>query len=406
MAEPHYPVRIDLEQALALVAQRAAEHRLPAETCALAAARGCVLATDVHAGHALPPFANSAMDGFAVRGVDLPASGERAFALLGDVFAGATSAPAVGAGECVRITTGAPMPPAADTVVIKENTRVVGAAVHVRAGERAGGNVRATGEDYAAGDLACAAGTLLGAAQLAVLAALGNASVTVRRRPRVAVLATGNELVPAGQALGFGQIHESNAIMLSALVRDAGAVVSAEHCVRDDPAALRAALLDAAAEADLIITSGGVSAGEADHLPAVVDAIGEIHFHKVLLKPGMPTLFGQIGASLYLGLPGNPVAAAVTFRVFAQLALATLRGIGELPAPTHARLAAPLHKRHPRAELARCRLQVDADGVQWVHLHARQGSGMLRGLAESNALAFLPEGTRDYARGDLVTLWP
>lgn len=406
MAEPGYPSRIGLEQALAIVGARAAHHRLPIETVPLAEAHGRVLAEDVRAPHALPPFDNSAMDGFALRSADLPAEGERAFVLVGDVFAGATSAPRIGAGQCARVTTGAPIPPGADTVVIKENVTADRGHVAVKAGEKAGSNVRAAGEDYAEGDLAFAAGTPTGAAQLAVLAALGIADVPVRRRPRVAVIATGDELVPPGQPLGFGQIHESNAVMLAALVRDSRAIVSVARCVRDEPDALRDALLDAAADADIVVSSGGVSAGEADHLPTVLQTIGEIHFHKVRLKPGMPTLFGQVGASLYFGLPGNPVASAVTYRLFVGFALHAMQGVATIPKPMHARLAAALHKRHARAELARCSLHVDGDGVMWATLHARQGSGMLRGLAETDALALLPEGVREYVEGDTVLLWP
>lgn len=406
MIEPSYPTRIGLEQALQIVAERAAQRRLPIETVRLVDAQDRVLAEDIRAPHSLPPFANSAMDGFALRGVDLPAQGERGFTLIGDVFAGAVTAPEVGEGQCVRITTGAPIPNDADTVVIKENVSVDGEHVMVKAGERAGTNVRAAGEDYAEGDLAFAAGTPLGAAQLAVLAALGVDRVSVRRPPRLAVIATGNELVPPGQALGFGQIHESNALMLAALVRDSGAQVVVQRCVRDDPEALQAALLDAAADADLIITSGGVSAGEADHLPGVMRGIGEIHFHKVRLKPGMPTLFGEVGACLYFGLPGNPVASAVTYRVFAAFALRVMSGVSIVPQPRHAKLDAPLHKRHARAEFARCSLRIDNQGVQWASAHAKQGSGMLRGLAETDALALLPEGTREYAEGDIVLLWP
>jgi len=406
MTTADYPIRIGLEQALQIVAARAAQHRLPIETVQLADAQSGILAEDIHAPHPLPPFANSAMDGFALRGVDLATRGERRFTLIGDVFAGALSAPEVGEGQCVRITTGAPIPPGADTVVIKENASVEGEHVVVKAGEKAGANVRAAGEDYAEGDLALAAGTPLGAAQLAVLAALGVNHVSVRRPPRIAVIATGNELVPAGQPLGFGQIHESNTVMLAALARESGAQVVVHRCVRDDPEALRAALLAAAADADVIVTSGGVSAGEADYLPGVLRGVGEIHFHKVRLKPGMPTLFGQLGASLYFGLPGNPVAAAVTYRVFVAFALRAMTGVTAVPKPRRVRLDAPLHKRHARAELARCSLHVDDEGVQWASVHAKQGSGMLRGLAETDALALLPEGSKEYQRGDAVMLWP
>jgi molybdopterin molybdotransferase len=406
MQQTDYPIRIGLEQALQIVAARAAQHRLPIETASLADALRCVCAEDVRVTHPLPPFANAAMDGFALRGEALPAQGERSFRLVGEVFAGASAAAEVGAGQCVRITTGAPMPPGADTVVIKENATLAGESVLVKAGETAGANVRAAGEDYAEGDLAMPAGTLLDAAQLAVLAACGIERVAVRRQPRIAVIATGDELVPVGQPLDFGRIHDSNGPMLAALAREARAHVVMQRCVRDEPEALRAALIEAAADADLVVTSGGVSMGEADHLPRVLQAIGEIHFHKVRVKPGMPTLFGQIGACLYLGLPGNPVASAVTFRVFACFAMRVMLGATRIPAPRYARLDSPLRKRHPRAEFARCVVHGDERGVQWATVHASQGSAMLRGLAETDALALLPEGEREYRRGDVVTLWP
>lgn len=389
-----------------MLATRAAQHRAASERVPVTEAAGRILAEAVQAPHALPPFANAAMDGFALHGSELPTGETRNFAMVGEVLAGATSAPVMGAGECVRITTGAPLPEGADTVVIKENVTIEGDRITVQTGECAGSNVRAAGEDYAQGDLAFAAGTPLGAAQAAVLAAFGIAEVPVRVRPRIAIIATGDELVAPGEPLGFGQIHESNATLLAALARETGLVVTSRRCVRDDPAALREALLDAAVDADVIVTSGGVSAGEADHLPSVLEAIGAIHFHKVRVKPGMPILFGQIGACLYFGLPGNPVSAAVTFRVFVRFAVRAMLGLATVHPPGRARLAAPVHKRHARAEFLRCHLHTDDTGVQWATPHDRQGSGMLRGLAETDALALLPEDACNLARGDVVVLWP
>jgi molybdopterin molybdotransferase len=406
MASTDYPTRIGLEQALEIVGKRCAPHRLSAERVALDQVHERVLAEDIRATHGLPPFANSAMDGFALRGADLSKGGERAFRLVGQVFAGSTNAPVVGAGECVRITTGAPMPPGADTVVIKENARVEGEHVVVQAGETAGVNVRAGGEDYPKGMLALKSGTRLCAPQLAVLAALGRARVSVSRKPCVAVVATGNELVGAEQALGFGQIHESNGVMLSEFLRGAGAEVVLRARMRDEPAVLRATLLDAAVQADLIVTSGGVSAGEADHLPGLLAELGEIHFHKVRLKPGMPVLFGEIGACLYFGLPGNSVSTAVTFQVFVRFALATMLGEHRELAVLRAKLSEPVHKKHARAELLRCTLASDSEGVLWATPHPRQGSHMLRGLVESDALVLLPEDARELGRGSIVTVWP
>lgn len=401
-----YPTRIALEEALQIVNARCAPHRLPAESILLDDAQDRVLVEDVRASQDLPPFANSAMDGFALCGADLPTEDEHAFELIGDVFAGATSSPRVASGQCVRITTGAPLPPGADTVVIKENVRIVDKHAFVQAGVRVGANVRAAGEDFAIGDLAVCAGTRLQSAHLGALAALGVAQVQVRRKPRVAIIVTGDELVPAGQALGFGQIHESNGILLAALLRDAGAEVVSRAQIRDDKDMLGSALLGAAAEADVIVSSGGVSAGEADHLPALLQKLGEIHFHKVRIKPGMPILFGALGASLYFGLPGNPVSTAVTFRIFVRFALGAMLGESRAPDIRRARLAEPVHKKHARAELLRCSLSTDADGVLWATPHAKQGSGMLRGLVESDALALLPEDARELQRGAVVVLWP
>ncbi len=401
-----HPTRISLEQALDIIISRCAPHRMTAENVAVADAQNRVLAEDIHATHDLPPFANSAMDGFALRGADLPGAGESTFRVIGEVFAGATSAPNVGQGECARITTGAPLPPGADTVVIKENVRVENDRVFVRAGEKAGINVRAAGEDCAAGSLVLRAGTHLQAAQLAMLSALGRASVPVRRKPRAAIIVTGDELVDVGQPLGFGQIHESNGVMLTALLQESGAKAVSEIRVRDEPQALRAALLDAAAQADLIVSSGGVSAGEADHLPALLGELGEIHFHKVRLKPGMPVLFGEIGACLYFGLPGNPVSTAVTFQVFVRCALATMLGEHRGHAVLRAKLSDSVHKKHARAELLRCALASDSEGVLWATPHSHQGSHMLRGLIESNALVLLPEEARELERGAVVTVWP
>lgn len=400
-----HPARIGLEEALEIIRTRAIEHRLEAERVELDEAHDRVLAEDVRAPHPLPPFANSAMDGFALRGADLPNEGERGFELIGQVFAGATSSPQVAGEQCVRITTGAPLPDGADSVVIKENVRIEGNRVFVRAGEKTGANVRAAGEDIAAGESALRAGARLRAAELGMLSALGVDQVSVRRKPRVAVIVTGDELVPPGQPLEFGQIHESNGILLSTLLREAGAEVVSRVRIRDDKDVLRWALLDAASQADLIISSGAVSAGEADHLPGLLKKLGEIHFHKVRVKPGMPVLFGAIGACLYLGLPGNPVSAAVTFQVFARFALQAMFA-EEGAQVCRARLAEPVHKKHARAELLRCTLSCDEEGVLWAAPHAKQGSGMLRGLVESDALVLLPEDARELARGAVLTVWP
>ncbi|MBO9664534.1 gephyrin-like molybdotransferase Glp [Dokdonella sp.] len=402
-----FETRLSVAAARRYVIELCAARRLPSESVALESALGRVLAEDVIAPHDQPPFANSAMDGFALRGEDLPGAGEHRFRLVGQVLAGAASAPACGPGECVRITTGAPLPPGADSVVVKENVHVDGDTVVVAAGEAAFANVRPAGEDYRAGDVALRAGGRLTPARLGVLASLGRVHATVARQPRVALFVTGDELVPPSQPLGFGQIHDSNRYSLGALLRQLGIEPQPIAHLRDDPVALRDALRDAGERCDLVISSGGVSAGEADFLPGLVADLGKVHFWKVRMKPGMPALCGEIGGALVFALPGNPVSTIATFLALVRPALAALQGATDDAAPVwRARLAAPLTKRHDRAEFLRATLQSREDGALWAMPLAKQGSGMLRGVAEANALIFVPEETRELAAGAVVEAWP
>jgi molybdopterin molybdotransferase len=404
--KPDFPMRLSVEEAQRRVLELAAARRLPAESVDLDDALGRVLAADVSVPHDLPPFANAAMDGYALRGEDLPRAGERALRVAGELFAGATAPAAVGAGECVRITTGAPLPSGADTVVIKENVRRDGDAVVVGADERPGANVRPAGEDYRAGETALRAGEALTPARLAVLASCGCARARVARRPRVALLTTGDELVPPDRPLGFGQIHDGNRYSLGGLLRAAGAELRLVAHLRDDPDALRVALREAGERCDLVVSSGGVSAGEADFLPGLVAELGRVHFWKVRMRPGMPVLCGEIGNALAFALPGNPVSTIATFLVLVRPALAALQGAAAVPRRWHARLAAPVDKRHERAEFLRARLETRDDGSLWATPSQRQGSGMLRGVAEADALIVVPEQARALAAGEAVEILP
>lgn len=394
-----------VDDALARVLRLCACRRMPAETVALETALGRVLVADVIAAHDQPPFANSAMDGFALRGSELPATGERRFRLVGQVFAGAASAPACAAGECVRITTGAPLPAGADTVVIKENVRIEGDEVVVGA-ERPQANVRPAGEDYRAGEVALRAGTRLTAAQLGVLASLGHATIAVARRPRVTLFVTGDELVPPSQPLGFGQIHDSNRYSLGALLQQCRVETVRVAHLRDDPDALRAALHEAGGDSDLILSSGGVSAGEADWLPSLVAELGRVHFWKVRMRPGMPLLCGEIGQALVFALPGNPVSTIATFLAFVRPALDALQDVAEPPRPLRARLAAAVSKKHDRAEFLRARIESGEDGTLRATPLRKQGSGMLRGVAEADALIFVADTARELETGTVVDVWP
>ncbi len=406
-----FPQHVSVEEALARVLDLAAARRLPDESIDLTEAAGRVLAKDVVATHDLPPFANSAMDGFALRGIDLPASGERRLRIVGARFAGDAAAASVGESECLRITTGAPLPCGADSVVIKERVRVEGDELVVGVGHATGANVRAAGEDYAAGELALRAGQRIGAGRIGVLASLGMSHVSVAARPRVIVLTTGDELVPPGNALGRAQIHNSNGYSLAAMVAEAGASnldrdPPFRH-LRDERDALRDGLLEAASRADVIVTSGGVSAGELDLLPGLLAELGHVHFWKVRMRPGMPVLCGAIGTTLVFGLPGNPVSGIATFLAFVRPALRTMQGADDAPGlRMHARLAAPIDKQHERTEYVRARREPRADGSLWVNALAKQGSGMLRGIVEADCLIVVPASVRRLDSGTLVEVVP
>jgi molybdopterin molybdotransferase len=401
-----FPIGLSVEQARARVVEVASARRCALESVALDAALGRVLAEDVIAPHDVPPFANSAMDGFAVRGSDLGAAGDVTLRLVGQILAGGSHAPEVVAGTCVRITTGAVLPRGADTVVMKENVREEGDAIHIQSGTPAGANVRPAGEDYRRGDSALKAGMHLSPARVAALASFGRTHARVAARPRAALLTTGDELTAPGQPLQDGRIYDSNRYSLGGLLEQHGVEMMRHERVRDDPVALRDSLLRAGAEADIILSSGGVSAGEADYLPGILAAIGEVYFWKVRIKPGMPFLFGRVGGALLFALPGNPVSGIATFLTLVRPALHAMTGAMEPESTLRVRLRQPLRKRHARAEFQRATLECDMDGVLWATVLARQGSGMLRGVAEADALIVIPEGEQQFDAGHVVVALP
>jgi len=403
------PSLLSVDAARELILAVCARRRLASESIRLGNACGRVLAEDVVATSDLPRFTHSAMDGFALRSSDLTPAGECRLRIVGTHLAGDTLINAIEAGEALRITTGAPLPDGADTVAIKERVRVEDGMLIVDGGLPPGTNVRPRGEDYQRGEIALHAGAHIGAAQLGVLASLGLARIGVSRRPRVAVLTTGNELVMPGTALAHAQIHNSNGYSLAALLARAGADLLVSPAgerfghVADDRNQLREVLGELAASADVIVTSGGVSAGEADFLPGVLGGIGRVHLWKVRMRPGMPLLFGEIGKTLVFGLPGNPVSSMATLLAFVLPALNSLQGASTLSVRAwKARLATPLHKRHDRTEFMRATLNSAEDGTLWVTPLARQGSGMLRGMVEADALVLIPESARELESGAVV----
>jgi molybdopterin molybdotransferase len=396
-----YPTRILFAEAEAIVRDVAKAHRLTIERVAVARAAGRVLADDIVAPIALPSFDNSAMDGYALRAADVAMSDTK-LNLIGEQFAGPPQGFIVSAGECVRITTGAPLPEGADAVVMKESTRVDGDVIVLTTTVARDAHVRRAGEDVAIGDLLLHAGTRLTSVQASLAAAVGIAELPVARRPTVAVFTTGDELRPPGQPLEPGTIHDSNRSLLMNLLVVEGLEPFAWPILPDDPDRMRALLRDAGDAFDVVITCGGVSAGEKDYLPALLGELGRVHFWKVLMRPGMPLLFGQIGNAQVLALPGNPVSVLATFLTIGRYLLRGLQGETSALPRVVARLSTPISKTHERREFQRGRLEFGNDGVVRVAPHPATASHRLRGAADSDCLIVLEEGAQQLAEGSLV----
>ena len=396
-----FPLGLLFEEARAVLQGVVAAHRLPVEHAALARCHGRVLAEDVLAPIPLQPFDNSAMDGYACRSADLCANEAVTLQLVGEQFAGRALGLQVGEGECVRITTGAAMPEGADSVVIREDVRVECGSVSMPAGVQPGANVRKAGEDAQPGDLVLRAGSMLNAVQVSLAASLGIDRLPVFARPTVAVFTTGDELVEPGMPLQPGEIYNSNRELLMGLLRADGLEPIAWPTLPDDPARMASMLQDAASSFDLVLTCGAVSAGEKDHVPALLRARGTVHFWKVKMKPGMPLLAGQLDRAQFLGLPGNPVSVLATYLTLGRILVDGMQGRGPRPR-RHARLQAGIGKSHARREFVRGTLQCDDAGVQWITPTAAAGSHRLRAAADADALLVLGEGPQALAVGDVV----
>ena len=364
---------------------------LDAERVPLLDALGRAAAGDLAAAAAVPSFDNSAMDGYAVRGAEL-AGGKTRFTVTVEIPAGRHVVDEVPAGAAAKIMTGAPLPPGVDTVVPVELTEQQGDTLVVHEVVRPGANVRRAGEDIAAGDVVLPRGALLGPAEIGLLASTGHEHVPVARRPRVAVLATGSELVPLGEPLGPGQIRNSNSYTAYGQVLAAGAQPVLLGIARDDPDETRR-LLGQALEYDVVMTSGGVSVGEFDFVKQVQEELGvERRFWGVATKPGKPLAFGVRGRTLVFGVPGNPVAAMVSFELYVRPALLALQGRRDLYRPyVIATAAEAVARTRERTEARRCRLLHDGEGWTFTTT-GPQGSGILRSMALADGLAFVPAG--------------
>jgi molybdopterin molybdotransferase len=366
---------------------------------------GRVLAQDVISPIDVPAHDNSAMDGYAVRAADLRPDGETRLRLAGSAFAGQPYSGNLAIGQCVRIMTGAIVPAATDTIVIQEAVRLDGDDVVVPPGQRQGQNLRRAGEDLRAGMPALPAGRIVRPAELGLLASLGIAELTVRRRVRVALFSTGDELVSIGTRPREGEIFDSNRYTLYGMLVRLGCDVLDMGVVRDNPEALEAALLQASHNADAIITSGGVSVGEADFIRGLMARLGEVLFWKIAMKPGRPMAFGRIGGAYLFGLPGNPVAVMVTFYQFVREALLKMMGVDPIaPLPLlQVPCVTPLKKNPGRTEFQRGILFREDDRWQ-VRATGAQGSGILRSMSEANCFIVLEHERGSVNPGDAVSV--
>jgi molybdopterin molybdotransferase len=392
-----------VDQAVAIIAARVTAVQ-DLEAVTLAEADGRILAGDISAPLPLPPFTNSAVDGYAVASGDLPLDAERAFPVTGRIQAGASAAESIRPGEAVRIFTGAPMPVGADTVFMQEDVRLeADGKVMLPAGLRSGANVRPAGEDIPAGSAALAAGRRLRPQDIAVAAAFGLTRVEVRRRIRVAVFSTGNELVSPGASRAPAQLFDSNRFMLMAMLGRLGCAVSDLGILRDDRASLTQALRMAADAHDLILTTGGVSTGEEDHVKAAVESVGTLVLWRMAIKPGRPVAMGIIAGTPLIGLPGNPVASFVTFVHVVRPTVLALAGAAQQPlVPLPVRAAFSYRKKIARREYVRVSLRKAASGGLEAAKFPREGAGLLSSLVDTDGLVELGEDVTQVEPGQLV----
>ena len=374
---------------------------------ALRTALGRVLAEDVTSPLDVPGHTNSAMDGYALKSSDL-SRGISQYECIGTAYAGKPLHVETQSAQCIRIMTGAAMPAGTDTVIMQEHTEILpDNKVQVIGTHRAGQNVRQAGEDIAIGSVILKNGHRILPADLGVLASLGIGEVRIRRNPRVAFFSTGDELRSIGEVLGVGEIYDSNRYSLYGMLTRLGVDIFDLGVIPDQPVALREALQMAANTADVVITSGGVSVGEADYIKSILDELGDMKFWKIAMKPGRPLTFGHIDNSLFFGLPGNPVAVMVTFYQFVQPVLHYLAsGNAHMPLTLNAVCNQDIRKRPGRTEFLRgVFTQTDHAELQ-VITAGRQGSGILSSMSQANCFIILPEECGDVAAGNIVAVQP
>ncbi|NMJ43119.1 molybdopterin molybdotransferase MoeA [Roseomonas sp. JC162] len=396
---------MSVEEAQALIAERVPP-AVAAEQVPLAAARGRVLAYDLVAPIPLPPFFNAAVDGWAFRHDDLAYGAETRLDEVGRVAAGHVPARPVEQGQAVRVFTGAPMPYGTDTCVMQEDVRHSGRSILVPDGLKRGANARPAGEDVAQGAVALTAGRLLGPAEIGLAAALGQRTLAVRRRPRIGVFSTGDELMEPGAPLGPARTYDSNRFTLLALLGGLPCEAVDLGILPDDREHTAKALAAAADHHDLLLTSGGVSTGEEDHVRAAIETQGRLVFWRLAVKPGRPAAMGVVAGTPVVGLPGNPVAAVVCFLHLARPLLMRLAGAADRPLPRVGAVADfAYRKKAGRREYVRVTLATQ-DGQTMARKFPREGAGLLSSLTESDGFAELPEAVTAVAPGDRLTVLP
>ncbi len=400
--------RVTVDEALALLLSETAAVG-GQERVALDDAAGRVLAEGVVAPLPVPGHTNAAVDGYAVRGVELPVgSGRARFRVVGTALAGRPHLRPIGAGEAVRIMTGAILPDGADTVIMQEHVELGDHCVEVGPDHARGQNVRMAGEDLRAGETILHPGRWLTTADIGLAASVGRGELRVRRVVHAAIISTGSEVREVDQPLAAGAVYDSNRHMLAAAMRRMGVVVHDLGIVADDPEALQSRLRDAARFNDVIVSSGGVSAGEADFVRPVLAGLGSIRFWQVAMKPGRPFSFGEIGSALYFGLPGNPVAALVSFYWLVKPALEKRMGILDRPLIplVTAEAETRFRKKPGRMEFQRAVLRADGPGGYRVAVTGDQGSGLLRSMSLANGLVVLPTERGSVEPGEWVSVLP
>jgi molybdopterin molybdotransferase len=405
------PNALSVDQARAFI-DRLVPRLDAVEMLPLRSALGRVLARDIVSAINVPSHDNSAMDGYAFRGRDLANGAETTLRVVSRAMAGQEAKHAIANGECVRIMTGAVMPEGLDTVIPQEFTKLDGDQVTIPAGiVRPGDNRRLAGEDLAKGEAALVAGRVLRPADLGVLASLGQAEVPVVRRLRVAFFSTGNELRSIGETLDEGCVYDSNRYTLWGMLQRLGVEILDMGVVRDDPAALEATFTAAAANADVVITSGGVSVGEADYTKMVMAKLGDVLFWRIAMRPGRPMAIGRIASgsrhAILFGLPGNPVAVMVTFYALVRDALLAMSGARVAPMPLlRATSVDAIRKKAGRTEYQRGSVTPAPGGGWEVRMAGSQGSGILRSMSEANGLVVLHHDQGNVAAGETVDVLP